>query len=54
MSDEQFWRSFGISVFRVAMALIIKVSLANSIKLTLAYPIQSLTLSLLFGLPLLG
>lgn len=30
-----------------------KVSLANSIKLTLAYPIQSLTLSLLFGLPLL-
>lgn len=30
-----------------------KVSLVNSIKLTLAYPWQSLTLSLLFGLPLL-
>lgn len=31
----------------------LKVSLVNSIKLTLAYPWQSLTLSLLFGLPLL-
>lgn len=31
----------------------LKVSLINSVKLTLAYPGQSLTLSLLFGLPLL-
>lgn len=36
MSDEQFWRSFGISVFRVAMALIINLFMI----VTMAYPLS--------------
>ncbi|HEM4763043.1 TPA: carbohydrate ABC transporter permease [Streptococcus suis] len=36
MSDEQFWRSFGISVFRVVMALIINLFMI----VTLAYPLS--------------
>ncbi|HFI0038484.1 TPA: carbohydrate ABC transporter permease [Streptococcus suis] len=36
MSDEQFWRSFSISVFRVVMALIINLFMI----VTLAYPLS--------------
>lgn len=36
MSDGQFWRSFGISVFRVAMALIINLFMI----VTMAYPLS--------------
>ncbi|HFR3837969.1 TPA: carbohydrate ABC transporter permease [Streptococcus suis] len=36
MSDEQFWRSFGISVFRVVMALIINLFMI----VTMAYPLS--------------
>ena len=36
INDAQFWRSFGISVFRVAMALIINLFMI----VTLAYPLS--------------
>lgn len=36
INDSQFWRSFGISVFRVAMALIINLFMI----VTLAYPLS--------------